>query len=391
MKTCLVSLVSDQTIPNILVALHFHFDFLLLLSTTEMEEKGKSQAILDTLKLRGRNYDDAHHILKVEPDSIINLQTEVTRWIDNTPDDFHFIVNLTGGTKLMSIAAFTLFTDYDNTMVYVPIPRNEYLIPFPKRRPKAPVPLDSRLSVKEYLTAYNVEITNQRHLEDAKNLALYRHELTRFIYQHYQEVQPLLEWFGDHLRPLKPRKVKKGYDFAEDCNFGMENEAQKYILDKMGFGYENGSIRKVINESDWNYLRGGWLEERIFLAIQAALPRLTDVQLGIKIKDQRGNENELDVVFTRDNTLYLVECKSPGAAEGEERGAAGTIIAFLYKQGALRQQFGLTPKVFLATTTDTIYEADGQVKAHLLDRARQFQGEIIPLLNVLNLEAYFEE
>ena len=51
MKTCLVSLISDQTIPNILIILSFKPDHLLFITTQGMEKKSKSQAILNTVFL----------------------------------------------------------------------------------------------------------------------------------------------------------------------------------------------------------------------------------------------------------------------------------------------------------------------------------------------------
>ena len=50
MKTILVSLVSDQTIPNIL-AIHYHKpDELLFISTPAMEKNGKTACILKALE-----------------------------------------------------------------------------------------------------------------------------------------------------------------------------------------------------------------------------------------------------------------------------------------------------------------------------------------------------
>lgn len=388
MQTCLVSLVGDQTIPNILVALHFQPQFLLLISTLKMERKNKSQAFLNTLKLRGFNYTTKHCIVQVQEDSINDLQSQVSHWLEESPEDYQFIVNLTGGTKIMSIAAYDLFNDFGSTMVYVPIHKNEYLIPFPKRRPKQPVPLTERLTVAEYLTSYGVIIENIQDLPAYLKSTMDRRETTRFMYQHYEEIKPLLHWFGEHLRPLKPKVVKKGYNFCQ--TFSGANEPQLRLLADLGFQKDGDTISKRIQESEWNYLRGGWLEERLFLAVQESLVGITDVQLGLKVKDAHGNPNEFDVLFTCENVLYLIECKSLEAGQGNASGEGGTVTSFLYKQGTLRQQFGLTPKSFLATTSSSIYDTGGQVKDHLVKRAQQSNSEIIPLLQVPDLESYLQ-
>lgn len=41
MKNCLVSLISVQTIPNILIALHFNPDFMLLVSQSDLSYSAK--------------------------------------------------------------------------------------------------------------------------------------------------------------------------------------------------------------------------------------------------------------------------------------------------------------------------------------------------------------
>jgi len=389
MKTCLVSLVSDQTIPNILVALHFRPEFLLFLTSEQMERRHKSQAILETLKLRGLDYFDAHHKIEVIEDSIIDLQTKVSRWVDKTVEEFQFTVNLTGGTKMMSVAAYDLFTDFGSTMVYVPINKNEFLTPFPKRRPPAPVPLSDRLTVPEYLTAYGIRIDNQNRLAEYAELAYSRQELTRFIYDNFRELSPLLDRLGRFLRNIPEKKLDKPYDFK--VSFDQQNQPQERLLQDMGFVCQGSAIAKSLTRSDWKYLRGGWLEERLFLAVKEGVPQATDIQMGVVFKDREDNKNELDVLFTHENVLHLVECKSTGGAEGGEELVGGTVTDFLYKLGAMRQQFGLTPKALLATTDASIFTPEGKVKEHHVNRARQFRGEIVPLLKVPDLEVYFQE
>jgi len=388
MPTCLVSLVSDQTIPNILAALQFKPDSFLFISTAVMERKGKSRAILQTLALRGLDCADSVEIITIDENSIIDIQTQVAKSLEKFDEETNFIVNLTCGTKIMAIAAYDLFSDFGSTMIYMPIPKNEYLIPFPKRRPRESLAIPHRLTVSEYLTAYGVTIVNEKRLTRQKEIAQGRKELTRFIYQNYTEVLPLLKELGSQLRLLDFRKKKK-CDFS--APLAVDNEKQKFILQEMGFFCEGGEISKNLDKDSWNYLRGSWLEERLFLAVQAALPQANDIQLGVSVQDNKKNKNEFDVLFTMDNILYNFECKSLGAAEGSEDSPGPNITDFLYKQGALRQQYGLTPKVFLATTAETIYDQDNQVKTHLSERAMQFNCEIIPLLHIHDLEGYLAE
>jgi len=389
MKRCLVSLVSDQTIPNVLVALHFRPDTLLFLTTESMEEKKKTDAILQCLSMRGLDYSERHWKVYVKEDSLLNIEQELARWSQNQEEEFDYIVNLTGGTKLMSIAAYDYFQAFGSSMIYVPIPKNEFLTPFPKRRPKAPEALKERLTVCEYLTAYGFKVANASDLDRKKELAERRKELTRHIYQNYQELKSFLADLYEAMKSAAEdrKRLKKGLSFEVPLRPSAKGEE---ILREMGFQESaSGWIKKDFNREDYEYLRGGWLEERLYLALKEALPAKSDVLLGVQYTNREGTFNELDVLFTLENRLYLVECKSLDAAEGSEQGGAVTLTSFLYKLGALRQEFGLTPLGYLATTSEDILDKDGRAKETLLKRARQFNIEILPLIQIQDLEAWF--
>ena len=387
MKTCLVSLISDQTIPNILVAGHYVPDFLLFITTPSMEKKGKCSAILDVLKQRGHDYTHAFKKIVVAEDSVDKIQSDVSVWLDSEGRQFRFIVNLTGGNKLMSIAAFDLFSGYDSVMGYVPIPRNEFLIPFPKKQPKEPVGLHERLTVREYLNAYGFTIDNEAALEKNKQEAFDRAPVSTFMFDNYETVKPLLKYLGGCLRPLKDRQLKKGYTFSGV--FSAQHKEQDALCDMLGFECENSEITKKIYKTEWNFLRGGWLEEYLFLCLFKAMPRGSDIQLSVVCNDPQGNRNEFDIMFTCENSLYIVECKSLDAREESDGAGKGTVNEFLYKLGALRQKFGLTPRAFLATTSTHIFDQKEEVKAHLIERGKQFSTEIIPLVKVENPESFF--
>jgi hypothetical protein len=52
----LVSLVSEQTVPNVLVAEHFRpINFYWLITTSRMENEGKTRCLENALKLKGHS------------------------------------------------------------------------------------------------------------------------------------------------------------------------------------------------------------------------------------------------------------------------------------------------------------------------------------------------
>ena len=314
MKKCLVSLVSDQTIPNILITSSLRPDYLLLISTASMEKKNKSQAILDCLSILQMDYLKRSNRIIVPENSIPDFYEKVIEWIKVNRRRYKFIVNLTGGTKLMSLAAYEIFKNYGAEMIYMPIPKNTF---FPVHRPNDCVPILTKLSVVAYLSAYGVTISNQNNLEQLKRTAHSKRDTTYFLFENYKELEPFLQKIGGKIRSLKKKQAKKGYDFS--FSYEIKKPIEKKLLDRLGFLYTDGLASKKIDAFDWNYLRGGWLEDRIFLALESILPKdASDICMGVNCKI-RGNDNEFDVLFTYNNTLYVVECKSLRAPEGGDK------------------------------------------------------------------------
>lgn len=160
MKHILVSLVSEQTIPNILAINQFEPNELLFISTREMEKRHKTRHILECLAGMGRDYRQKVSKIEIIEDSIHDCHHKLDEWIVGQ-EDCDFTINLTGGTKIMSISAYDYFKDFKRLrMIYIPYPKNEFVTPFPKRSLSSVSPIAVRLKVADYLAAYGLEIVN---------------------------------------------------------------------------------------------------------------------------------------------------------------------------------------------------------------------------------------
>lgn len=389
---CLVCLVSDQTLPNILATLHFTPDFLLFISTQKMEEARKTQAILRCLKERGPKWDYESprrrwEVLQVPPESVLDIQQRVGDWLAAQTRQGRarfFLVNLTGGTKVMALSAYDLFSQYRNRMVYLPIDKNEVISPFPKMQPDPPEAIQTRLSVAEYLLAYGLEIPNRRNWERAKDAASHRDALTSWVFEHFRELSPFLAYFHENFGNLDFKK-KKSLPITLAFPVDQGHESIKQFWEKLGW---EGPGEVVLTKELWRFLRGGWLEEYLFFTLSEGLPPATSLEMGVQVRQPHGASNEYDLLFTYRNALHIIECKSLGAgAEGAE--ASPAMDDFLYKLTALRQDFGLTPKIYLATTDESILDSQGELLEKYRRRIAHLRVEIIPLLQVPDLVEYF--
>ncbi len=151
-------------------------------------------------------------------------------------------------------------------------------------------------------------------------------------------------------------------------------------MKKLRFSQDSISVSKRLNRSEIRYWTGGWLEEFCFNGVSDLVGKgIDNVVINLKLKKEQ-NENEFDVMFTKDNALYFVECKSLDQEKDKE-------TDILYKIGALQKEFGLRIESFLVSTSPHILK-DGEIKLSLQSRAEQFKTTIIPPSEVMNFKNF---
>jgi len=380
MRTVLVSLVSDQTIPNILAIKHSRPDELLFLTTEKMEKKGKIEAIINTLEKLGLDYHGKYRQKVVMEDSLIDCHRKIDELVAGL-EDSKFIVNLTCGTKIMAIGAYEYFKDFESRMIYIPFPKNEFITPFPKRAPSKPIPLDIRLTVTQYLSAYGLNVVNEKKLARYHEEAKSREDITKWIVKNYEGIKNLLVWLSGNLRTYRDEK-----SHALNEIFAKPNEKEIAFMEKIGFSIQGEKLCKELTRSEIRYLTGGWLEEFCFNEIRSLMEvdrGVDDVVIGLKLKSKDGTDNEFDVMFTKDNALYFVECKSLDQFEDKKTDV-------LYKIGALQKEFGLKIKSFLVTTSPYIFK-NGEIRPSVKARAEQFNTIIISKDKINNFKSIMKD
>ena len=367
MKTVHVVLVSDQTIPNILGIHHYHPDELLFITTPEMEKKMKIEAMCGCLSSIGLSWNaEQLHRVSVQEDSLLDSHRKLDDSILGR-ESSEFVVNLTGGTKIMSIAAYEFFKEYEQPCSTFHFIGMKFITPFPKRLGRMATPLSLRLGVKEYLLAYGLKITNEKSVRGAERESLSRKNLSTWIVENYSLLKPLLEHFSQKLRKL--RDNRDGLDLSTP--YLPVNDAESEFMNRLGFAHAGNEYRKHLTKSEIIYLTGGWLEEYCYNTIFAMKGRgIDDVVTGVKIMNALKRDNEFDVMFSRDNALYTVECKSLDQNDDPKADA-------LYKIAALQKDFGLRVNSFFVSTSPHILR-EGLLKPAIAARAEQFNTTVIP-------------
>jgi hypothetical protein len=371
-----VCLVSEQTIPNILSIHHFKPDKVVFFTTQKMEGQKRTDSIINTLKLYGLDYSkpERHDKVLVDQDCLDDCELKFSEIANRYCND-DVVVNLTGGTKIMVIGAYNSFKHIAKRMIYTPIPKNEFITVFPKDEScKSPITYDLKLSVEGYVTAYGVRVKNSERIERLKSLALSKNDLCKWMVANYKAIEDIL---FELYKSLHEHRSDKSFRLKMD--YVLRREEQREFLKRLGI--INGKIDKTFLKDEMRFLTGDWLSDYCYNEIASL--SVDDCVTGIELVSPKDISNEFDVMFTKGNALYIVECKSLSSKEDKYQD-------FLYKISALQQDFGLRVKGFMISTTRDILTKDGGIKPHIIKRAKQCTTEVIHPDEIANVKTFIK-
>lgn len=381
MKKILISLVSEQTIPNILIAAHYRPDDFWFVSTEKMESEKRVECIVNTLKLK-ELLPASGNIQKViaDQDSPSDCMEKIESLIEKGDGEVEYIVNITSGNKVMALAAYEIFREIGQKVVidYIPLAKNELVQIFPRKKPLKIREIKERLNLQEYLSSYGFGIQNKNSLEKVKTNALSRRESSQWILDNYEQLKSVL---GFLYKSLKDARNKKEYQLSATFDRDPAN-IELEILDKHGFEIKGRLISKDMKEDEIVCLTGGWFEEFVFNEIYSLVQEgiLDDARIGVKIESHSGTSNDLDIAFMKDNSFYHVECKTLGNEEKQF-----IIREEIYKKGAISTFLGKGERRAMICTTQS------QINESLTKRARDYGIEILAIEQVRNLKSRLKE
>ncbi len=358
MGKVLVSLVSDQTIPNIefIHEMESEIDDFLFVSTNKMEKN--RQWILDTVKIDSKKILDS---VIVDAFSFEDIENKLSEAVN---DEDLYIVNLTGGTKVMSLAVYEFFKTVSSEMYY--LTGNGEKIKVHPGRKKISSKLNYKISLADYLTAYGFEIKSQSSPLCNRDMA--GKLLNYFLHEFDGEKDiSVLE----KLRESRSKDMKKIQD----------NPALNAFLNRVGFQPTN---ENKLTKYECRYLSGDWLEEYLFyfLIDHFNIPE-SAIGLGLFV-DKSAATNEFDVLWMRSNKIYLFECKTSIYKDNDE---SQTFIGeTIYKSDSLRNKLGLFAQTTVVTLSDL---GNPKLKSHL-ERADASRVKLIGRATFLD-DSLFEE
>jgi hypothetical protein len=362
MKNILVSLVSDQAIPNVQLIKEFRslVQGYLFISTPGMEKKNVREALINACKL---SIDELLPTLIVDQFSFDDIEQKLDGVDFESFDNVY--VNLTGGTKVMTLAAFDYFKEIGAEIYYI-TGQDETLIKVSPGRTKKSTTLSANVTLEEYFNAYGFDIVQSQ----ASGISV---DYTRKYFEMYTNgLHPDFLNIINELRKHRQRN-KLGISKIENLS---------HHLNAIEFPSENADC---LNKYEIKYLTGEWFEEYVSNRLKEELMLADDyIKTGIEISkiNKKGElvKNELDVVFLWRNKIYVVECKTSVFAtellpDGSKSKPKSIIGETLYKSDSLKQGLGLfaNTSIFIL---DSIAEYMPNLQSHL-SRAELFGIDVV--------------
>ena len=376
----LVCLVSMQHVPNLRSIQSVKPDWLVLAVTSGMA--GKDMQLLKALKVGGLDYAEKIDILALadgEEQSADPIHKELCDLFKKHPND-EWVVNLTGGTKPMSIGAYEFSKDKKLKTLYI-AEGNQHQAVDLLGGPCIPLPYD--VTTAEFLAGYGFDILNGGALVRTEEQASSWKKLAAHLAICNEDAG--LRELLDKLQHLKVAQIERDerewkknglYLSEEDNAFLEDHNLRNLIASQFGLSTVGNILTGKLERPATEFLTGKWLEVFIWgLLLPFVRKGIWDLHLGVLAgKSGPGENNDLDVSFMRNQSLCIVECKTGGQEHDPDANDV------LYKIEAIKSgPKALRVDTYLATTSDNVLDLKkGGMREKLLRRSKIYGCKIIP-------------
>lgn len=331
-----VILISSQPVPNLTPVLDERFRpqrVIMLVSDGMQTNAAALENVYRPIGIKVERYPvadpwDIMHISQL-------IESVVLEHLDRHPGE-GIALNATGGTKLMSMAAFDIFRQLDLPIFYVHPEQDRLIWLHPE---KSTVDLTDRIKLREYLIAYGATDIRQIHKTGVESKI---RELTATLVQHIRHYAPALGSLN-YLAAQAENAQLRSPDIGRELNSNHNFWALVELFEHAGLVSKQGSALVFAEENARFIVNGGWLELHAYACCLNLKKQLNiqDVSRGIEVERTQGARkvlNELDVALLKNNRLHLLECKTKRYSGQNIKHDEGAEV--LYKLDSLKDLLG---------------------------------------------------
>lgn len=331
----LVSLISEQSIPNILVIKSMPaISRYLFLCSKRMKDSGR---LTDLCELCGI---DTYDELSIAEHDFYDIRKKLKDAVAGYPQDTSYLINITGGTKLMALAVYDLMSSQRAQIIYLPPQAEAAILIYPSMI-KDFLPIRYQFDAPSFLQAYGIKGSFAEAPELLNIDALFRYIAS-------SPDKNMCLWINQ---------------------IGSINEnlslRRKYLptLSKL----MDTSSPGLPDENQRQYLKGGWFESYLAYWIQRVLPK-AKLYMNMAI-NRESSDNELDLAFCYHNIFYVIEVKTSVSKIQD-------VKDYLYKLDSLGKKFGLYPRRCLAIAHQ-LSEQSLRRSPYALQRAQEMGIDVL--------------
>jgi hypothetical protein len=245
------------------------------------------------------------------------------------------VLNVTGGTKPMAIAAYEVFRAAGKPIFYVHPEQDRLIWLAPRGLPARD--LAQRVKLKAFFQTHGAEMTERpASFGVPERLRRVADGLIRHV-EKYQRALRGLNWAAMTAEALvSPELPQSRWEQEDFKNLVGWFEAE-------GLLWRRGSRLQFADEQARFFVNGGWLEHYVYSVVQTVKKDGTIQDLGrslvlSRVVDRERVQNELDVAFLADNRLFVIECKTRRFGEETDDGSVGA--ESVYKLDTLTNLLG---------------------------------------------------
>lgn len=359
----LVTLVSEQTIPNLLIPLEKGpFDKYIFITTEKVNKENIPNNIIEAVKemypSRQSSFIKSEEVNEKSIKDVWNKIDSEIKKINYS--DIDFIFNFTNGTKQMSIALYSYAkTKYPNSdllysnrdsLTYINYKYDE----------------EKEEKYTKFLTLSNCLTALGKKLNDRTNGARlkktnYTKEMSEKIYAN-----------STNIMNSKIMKQLLKRTRAKDKNIIQLSKEEYDEVNKFGFNIN----KYILTDIQRQYISGGWLEEYIYFHLPI---NIESNKSSVEFLTNGYLSQEFDLLLVKNNKVYIFECKTSIAND--------KIQNVSYKSSALAKKFG-SESVSLIVYPHTI---NTETLKKLKYRAKIEGIKTIPANRIKDFEVYLME
>ena len=222
-----------------------------------------------------------------------------------------YCVNLAGGTRYMALAVQQVFEKFNTQFFYVQVEENLIVQSVFDdgiyNNDDLFYPIKYKMTIAEYLRAHEIQhkLLQYDHLpirsESESTNIFEMFTQNKFTHDDYE----VMEMLRLHYRNRKRINIT-AIESSTDPNRPAIPHLSAFLNHLYFIPKNNGMLYR----DELEYLTGGWFEEYVYYLVKKHITP-DDTAIGVKIS-RAGvrHNNELDVIFTKGNKLFVIECKT---------------------------------------------------------------------------------